>query len=489
MAEVVNADKVSVVRPIDLPSGTYSPDAVVTIDSGNRNEPLKKLPLSELMPKTDGVSVLKGNCADNSITPEAGGDLPEDCHPEDWDCYEVEKEGDDIWIGNDKRVHAKAGWYHIDMGVYIRSPTGDEEDARAAILFGAYTGTVPDGNFNYTDYCAVDFDLSYEHMDTPSVGFDIHVENDGDVIHLSASAPALYTAECYLDWFSVHKITKISQGGGGGGGSAEGSDTAVFDLADYADDLHSDTLWRDMVGAMLDGKVVALKMPVGDDSMEGIGWIERSIRLKPGYTKEEYIDHILDTWDEELQVLTCDFTLSLYGGMAKVMETLHVTPNGARPDYAALLLAGYGAIVQGGRDRLFSEAIFPMNETGDYLDMSRYGEVLARLQLKGVPITFIGYNITNECMFGMATVDKIGYPAEPSDINHTAAFTMEIHGIATWEGEDVHNGDRFPCMYSVSYGFLPPEEDAEIDVHGKWEIESDNVYPLAIDSTYIPNAR
>jgi hypothetical protein len=92
-------------------------------------------------------------------------------------------------------------------------------------------------------------------------------------------------------------------------------------------------------------------------------------------------------------------------------------------------------------------------------------------------------------MFSMATVDKIGYPAEPSDESHTAAFTMEIHGIASWRSEDIHNGDRFPCVYSVGYGFLPPEEDAEVDVRGKWEIEHDEVRPLAIDSTYIPNER
>lgn len=170
------------------------------------------------------VSLLKGNCNDNPITPEPEGD-----HPEDWDCYEVEKEGEDIWIGDDKRVHAKAGWYHVDMGVYIEMDTGeeDEKDARAAILFGAYTGNAPDSVFDYTNYCGVDFDLSYGHEETHSVGFDIHVENDGDIIHLSASAPGENTAECFLDWFSIHRIKGACSGGSGGGGGGSG-DCNVF---------------------------------------------------------------------------------------------------------------------------------------------------------------------------------------------------------------------------------------------------------------------
>lgn len=215
MDEVVNADNVSVVRPIDLPLGTYSPDAVVTIDSGNRSEPLKKLPLGELMPKTDVVSVLKGNCNDNSITPEPEGDTPED-----WDCYEVEKEGDDIWIGSDQRIHAKAGWYHVDMGVYVEPvDRNNPVDGRATIYVGAYVGTTPSSNFNYKDYTSLEMDLSYSHETTPAVGFDIHVENDGDIIHLSAGAPVGdYTAECYLDWFSIHRIKGAASGGGGGGG-------------------------------------------------------------------------------------------------------------------------------------------------------------------------------------------------------------------------------------------------------------------------------
>lgn len=168
------------------------------------------------------VSVLKGNCDEHEITPEAGGETPED-----WDCYEVEKEGEDIWIGDDNRVHAKAGWYHLDMGVYIDVASDEVVDARAAILFGAYTGAAPDSSFNYSNYCAVDFDLSYGHEETHSVGFDLHVENDGDIIHLSASAPTESTAGCYLDWFSIHRIKGAGSGGGGGGGGVSG-DCNVF---------------------------------------------------------------------------------------------------------------------------------------------------------------------------------------------------------------------------------------------------------------------
>lgn len=168
------------------------------------------------------VSVLKGNCDNHSIVPDDSG-------PTDFDCYEVEKEGSDIWIGSDNRVHAKAGWYHVDMGVYVELDS-QAEDAVAEVLVGAHSGAAPSNHFDYTNYCSINFDLSYDHYVTPSVGFDLHVENDGDIIHLSASAPSEHTAMCLLDWFSIHKITKISQGGGGGGGGSGDCNVFIGDV-------------------------------------------------------------------------------------------------------------------------------------------------------------------------------------------------------------------------------------------------------------------
>ena len=476
MDDVVSADKVSVVRPIDLPSGTYSPDAVVTIDSGNRNEPLKKLPLGELMPKTDGVSVFRAYGTSRLDDGEFSIDSVEVVQGEDIRCV-------------DDAVVVDKGSYHLAATFVVWL----DDDPVDEVIVPALYATLGNNSRALT-YTGTTFDMSMPgNVVALTLVCDFVVDTDDTILHLrlegmpESGEVGEDVARVALDQLSIHKIAAVI--GESGGGSVEGGGAAVFDLMDYIDDIHSDTLWRDIVGAMLDGKAVALKMPFEDASMEAIGWIERSIRLKPGYTKEEYIDHILDTWDEELQVLTCDVALSIYGGMAKIIESIHITPNGAGPDYLAILMAGYGAIVVGGRKGFASESVMPFNEAGDDIDLSRYGDVLTRLKLKGIPFTFMGYNITEECMFNMATVDKIGYPAEPSDENHTAGFTMEMHGIATWEGEDVHHGDTFPCMYSVGYGFLPPEEDAEIGVHGKWEIESDNVRPLAIDSTYMPNER
>lgn len=477
MDDVVSADKVSVVRPIDLPSGTYSPDAVVTIDSGNRNEPLKKLPLGELMPKTDGVSVFRAYGTSRLDDGEFSIDSVEVVQGEDIRCV-------------DDAVVVDKGSYHLAATFVVWL----DEDPVDEVIVPALYATLGNNSRALT-YTGTTFDMSMPgNVVALTLVCDFVVDTDDTILHLrlegmpESGEVGEDVARVALDQLSIHKIAAVL--GESGGGSAEGGgDAAVFDLMDYADDMESDTLWLDMVNAMLDGKAVALKAPFETDSVEAIGWAERSMRLKPGYTKEEYIEDILGELDESLLALTFDITLSLYGGMAKVIETIRVTPNGVTPDCMAILMAGYGAIVQGGRDGFACESIMPFNEAGDDFDLSRYGEVLARLALKGIPITFFGYNITEECMFNMATVDKIGYPAEPSDKNHTVGFTMEMHGIAMWDGEDVHYGDRFPCMYSVGYGFLPPEEDAEIDVHGKWEIESDNVRPLAIDSTYMPNER
>lgn len=176
------------------------------------------------------VSVLKGNCDNHSIVPDDSG-------PTDFDCYEVEKEGSDIWIGSDNRVHAKAGWYHVDMGVYVEPVDRvNFADGRATIYAGAYVGNAPSANFDYNNYTSVELDLSYNHETTPAVGFDIHVENDGDIIHLSTGAPVGdYTAECLLDWFSIHRIKGAGFGGGGGGGDTPSMPDYIMPLVRDAD--------------------------------------------------------------------------------------------------------------------------------------------------------------------------------------------------------------------------------------------------------------
>ncbi|MBO4712566.1 MAG: hypothetical protein J5615_01570 [Fibrobacter sp.] len=195
----------------------------------------------EFVPIPGEVSVLKGNCNKTSVTPN-------DSAPTDFDCYEIEKEGDDIWIGSDKRVHANAGWYHVDMGVYVEPvDRNNPVDGRATIYVGAYVGTTPSSNFNYKDYTSLEMDLSYSHETTPAVGFDIHVENDGDVIHLSVGAPVGdFTAECILDWFNIHRIKCAASGGGGGGGDTPSMPDYIMPLVRDADNKVSNN-GRDLV--------------------------------------------------------------------------------------------------------------------------------------------------------------------------------------------------------------------------------------------------
>lgn len=476
MDDVVNADKVSVVRPIDLPSGTYSPDAVVTIDSGNRNEPLKKLPLGELMPKTDGVSVLKGNCADNSITPVTEGDTPED-----WDCYEVEKEGEDIWIGIDKRVHAKAGWYHVDMGVYVSRVGSDEDedenedeednDAVASIWFGAYTGTTPDNQFDYSDYCAIDFDLSYEHVVTPSTGFDIHVANDGDIIHLSVAAPADHTAECYLDWFSIHRIAEVISGGGGGDTPSGNCNVHVIDLQDLEDDL-----WVECVSALLDGKLLAIRINEGDgDNLGFVCWSEQSVKLPSGYTKDGYIAYLRTV---PLYATLTFFARNDVAGVITEGFKFTVSPTvGLRYNYFFILIGGIGIKVTGNSDtgEFGSNDIFNF----DYTDpdnprttSENLGTALGDVQNRGFPLFLTCRNSNNSF-----------YISGPCYIHYVNPLMLRCHCIADYYEDPAGlHGERLPIDYHLHLNWNA--DPSWTQTQGYYTIYEDEVYPLALDSRF-----
>ena len=472
MDDVVNADMVSVVRPIDLPSGTYSPDAVVTIDSGNRNEPLKKLPLGELMPKTDGVSVLKGNCDDHQIKPESEGEAPED-----WDCYEVEKEGEDIWIGSDKRVHAKAGWYHVDMGVYIETDPGDStmvEDARAAILFGAYTGDAPDSSFDYSDYCAVDFDLSYDHSVTSSVGVDVHVENDGDVIHLSVAAPTEKTAECFLDWFSVHRIAEVISGGSGGDTPSSDCNVHVIDLQ-LLDDA-GDDLWLECVSALLDGKLLTICIDNG-----GIGLVcncEQALSVPSGYTKDSYIAYLRNT--PVYSTLSFFGRQNIAGIMAEGAKFTVAPTYGLRVNWLFVSMSdiGVGVSVKGNSvtPEFASNDIFGF----DYTDpdnprttLENLGYILVDVQNYGIPVLLSCRNSTRQFRI-----------SGPCYLKNTTPLVLICHSIADYY-EDPDNdatSEQMPVDYQVALEWTP--DPSWTNTQGYYTIDVDHVYPLALDSRF-----
>lgn len=473
MDEVVNADKVSVVRPIDLPSGTYSPDAVVTIDSGNRNEPLKKLPLGELMPKTDVVSVLKGNCNDNSITPEPEGDTPED-----WDCYEVEKDGEDIWIGDDQRIHAKAGWYHVDMGVFIGSGK-EEADARASILFGAYTGTVPDGDFNYSDYCGVDFDLSYDHMETHSAGFDIHVDNDGDILHLSASAPDDLTAECYLDWFSIHRIADVVAGGGGGGDTPSGDcNVHVIDLQLVEGEGVS--LWEECIGAVLDGKLVAIRMggSTGEDNFGAVCWSGESMVIPTGYTKASYIEYLRNSMYSSL---TFYGTHTIAGTLLYEHIQFTVDPwVGLQLKWMSVTSVGVGIVLVGdnvsGEFGSLDVICFDYSDPDNpitTLEPNALIDALGAAQNSGIPLFLVCRNSTREfSIYGPAYLTSYGM------------ISLKVHDIATYyeDPDDTMRSEQIPVDYFVRLQWH--DDPDRTTTQGYYTIYNDAVYPLALDSRF-----
>lgn len=478
MDDVVNADKVSVVRPMDLPLGTYSPDAVVTIDSGNRNEPLQKLPLGELMPKTDGVSVLKGNCDGYPVTPEPEGSL------EDWDCYEVEKEGENIWIGNDKRVHAKAGWYHVDMGVYVSrvdsSEDEDEEDndAVASIWFGAYTGTVPDNTFDYSDYCAIDFDLSYAHDVTHSVGFDIHVENDGDIIHLSVAAPADYTAECYLDWFSIHRIADVVAGGGGGGDTPPGDcNVHVIDLQ-FLEDV-GPALWEECISAILDGKLLAIRVNSGDaaDNFGFVCWNEKSIIIPTGYTKDSYIEYLRSSM---YSTQTFYGTQAIAGTLLVEHIQFTVDPNvGLQFKWECVSMTGVGIVLVGndltgefGSQEILCFDYSDPDNPKTTIEPTALIDALSDAQNRGIPLFLYCRNSTREFqIYGRALMTSFG------------VLRMKVHDIATYyeDPDNAIHSEQIPVDYYVQ---LQWHDDPDWMTQGYYTIYTDAVYPLALDSRF-----
>lgn len=210
MDDVVNADKVSVVRPIDLPSGTYSPDAVVTIDTGNRNEPLKKLPLGELMPKTDAVSVFR-----------AYGTTRLDDGEFSIDSVEV-VQGADIRCVDDAVVVDK-GSYHL-AATFVVWLDADPVDA---VIVPALYATLGNNSKALT-YTGTTFDMSMPgNVVALTMVCDFVVDTDDTILHLSLTGMPESgevgedVARVALDQLSIHKIAAVIGESGGGGGSVD----------------------------------------------------------------------------------------------------------------------------------------------------------------------------------------------------------------------------------------------------------------------------
>ena len=473
MAEVANADKVTVVRPIDLPKGSYNPKYVVTIDTGDRNKPLEKLELDELMPKTDGVSVLKGNCGDTPIYPDDNG-------PMDFDCNEVEKSGDDLWVASDKRLHAKAGWYHLDMGVYIglvdlESPS----DERTMVYFGAYVGDAPDAEFDYKDYGAVDFNLSYDHEITQSVGVDVHVEHDGDVIHLAAATPAGITATCYLDWFSIHRIAEVvvdSSGGGGGDTPSGDCNVHVIDLRLLED--AGPLIWDECIDALIDGKLLFIRVNVGENA-DYTGFTcmcEQSLFVPEGYTKDEYKEYLRNSMYSNL---TFYGTYSIAGTL--LIEGVKFTVSasvGLQLKYEYVTWTGGISIIGtdvtgefGSGDVVCVDYTDPDNPTFTQ-EPNLLIDALSDLQVRGLPLFLMCRNSTRQFYIeGYARMTGYG------------RIELETHTIATYyeDPDDSIRSEKIPVDYHVQ---LTWNDDLSYTLGGYYTIYTDNVYPLALDSRF-----
>ena len=424
----------------------------------------------ELMSISGKVSVIKGNCDDHQITPGSSA-------PTDFDCYEVEKEGSDIWIGDDNRVHAKAGWYHVDMGVYV-DPADRENfvDARATIFVGAYVGDAPLADFNWSDYASVELDLSYDHELTQAVGFDIHVDNDGDVIHLSAGAPyGDYTAECILDWFSVHRIVGAGSGStnlGGGGGDCN---VHVIDLQLL--ESMGDDLWVECVSALLDGKMLAIRINAVDDS-DNLGfvcWCEQTMTLPSGYTKDSYIAYLRTA---PLYATLTFFARNETGGVITEGFKFTISPTvGLRMNYLFIILVDVGIPVTGNSDtgEFGSDYIFNI----DYTDPDNprttsecLGVALIDLQNRGFELFLSCWNSTGQF--------QVSGPCYIWAVN---PLMLRCHCIANYYADpDGMYGERLPVDYHLHLTWNAGPSWTE--TQGYYTICEDEVYPLALDSRF-----
>lgn len=423
----------------------------------------------ELMSISGKVSVLKGNCDDHQITPGSSA-------PTDFDCYEVEKEGSDIWIGDDNRVHAKAGWYHVDMGVYVEPVDRvNFVDWRATIYVGAYVGDAPSANFNWSDYASVEMDLSYNHEITPAVGFDIHVDNDGDVIHLSAGAPVGdYTAECILDWFSIHRIVGAGSGstnlGGGGDCNVHVIDLQLLEST-------GDDLWVECVGALLDGKLLAIRINAGDDgdNLGFVCWCEQSLMLPSGYTKDSYIAYLRTM---PLYATLTFFARNEAGGVITEGFKFTISPTvGLRMNYLFIILGDVGIPVTGnsGTGEFGSNYIFNF----DYTDPDNprttsegLGVALIDVQNRGLELFLSCSNSTGQF--------KISGPCYIWAVN---PLMLRCHCIANYYADpDGMYGERLPVDYHLHLSWNA--DPAWTQTQGYYTIYEDEVYPLALDSRF-----
>lgn len=207
MDDVVSADKVSVVRPIDLPSGTYSPDAVVTIDSGNRNEPLKKLPLGELMPKTDGVSVFRAYGTSRLDDGEFSIDSVEVVQGEDIRCV-------------DDAVVVDKGSYHLAATFMVWL----DDDPVDEVIVPALYATLGNNSRSLT-YTGTTFDMSMPgNVVALTLVCDFVVDTDDTILHLrlegmpESGEVGEDVARVSLDQLSIHKIAAVIGESGGGSG-------------------------------------------------------------------------------------------------------------------------------------------------------------------------------------------------------------------------------------------------------------------------------
>lgn len=289
-----------------------------------------------------------------------------------------------------------------------------------------------------------------------------------------------------------------AQGGGGGG---EDSQTAVFDLMDYAEEESSDKLWYDIVNAMCDGKVVGLTCPLEEYYLtELTGWCETKLSYpekmieEEGATREQYIELIKGyaAFNTFAFKLTGDMPeqLNRYGDTTMIQYVV-VKPSGFKTDFMATAQCTSNGIAFGetrnnyttdlNRIEFECRQVTPFDDNGDE-DPKRLGHCLEYLRRQGIPLK-LAYGVSKEKTCALDGEYHTVPLIVDSIIANGTRITIRAHGVGQWAVQDDPNlGKLFGCMYEATYRWTD-DTSGTYTYDGYFLKTDDTVYPMSYDPT------
>lgn len=242
----------------------------------------------------------------------------------------------------------------------------------------------------------------------------------------------------------------------------------------------STQVWDDMIDVLLDGKILAVTMPI-EEGMAAIAICQNSFAVPSGYSKDDFKEMLRGI--PLMSTLSFLFEASLYGGLAKIGVKIMVTPSeGVVPYYLYMEAAGkiileeqtiYDDGPNFGKKTILGEALIGFEMDGDTGTFSATQRslplILQDLAQNGKRITLSGANYDNSFMFGMVPV-TVGTAEEAGQ-----DLSLECQAIATNNVQGEHYDETYPIVYRGTFVY-----DADLSA-GQFS----GLYRLSHDETYI----